>query len=98
MFVKYAQAFVVMPGGFGTLDELFEAITLIQTQKIDKFPIILVGSSYWKGLMDWIKNQLYDNNKISKDDLELVYIADTPLEVISHIEQFYELKDHSPNF
>lgn len=98
MFVKYAQAFVVMPGGFGTLDELFEAITLIQTQKIDKFPIILVGSSYWKGLMDWIKNQLYDNNKISKDDLELVYLADTPLEVISHIEQFYELKDHSPNF
>jgi uncharacterized protein (TIGR00730 family) len=98
MFVKYAQAFVVMPGGFGTLDELFEAITLIQTQKIDKFPIILVGSSYWKGLMDWIKNQLYDNDKISKDDLELVYLADTPLEVISHIEQFYELKDHSPNF
>jgi uncharacterized protein (TIGR00730 family) len=98
MFVKYAQAFVVMPGGFGTLDELFEAITLIQTQKIDKFPIILVGSSFWKGLMEWIKNKLYDNDKISKKDLELVYLADTPLEVISHIEQFYELKEHSPNF
>lgn len=98
MFVKYAQAFVVMPGGFGTLDELFEAITLIQTQKIDKFPIILVGSNFWKGLLDWIRQKLYDNNKIGKQDLELVYLADTSLEVISHIEQFYELKEHSPNF
>ena len=98
MFVKYAQAFVVMPGGFGTLDELFEAITLIQTKKIDKFPIILVGSGYWKGLMDWIRKQLFNTHKIGEEDLDLIFLADTAIEVISHIEHFYELNDHSPNF
>ena len=69
MFVKYAQGFVVLPGGFGTLDELFEALTLIQTEKIQRFPIILVGKAYWSGLIDWIKNTLINERYISKEDL-----------------------------
>ena len=78
MFVKYSQGFVVMPGGFGTLDELFEAITLIQTHKIGKFPIILVGKKFWSGLVDWIKETLLEShNNISKEDLNLLNIVDT---------------------
>ena len=99
MFVKYSQGFVVMPGGFGTLDEFFEALTLIQTHKIDKFPIILVDSSFWGGLWDWITGTLLKaNNNISKDDLDLVHIVDTEDEVLHVLNDFYEKSNHSHNF
>ncbi|SFC32546.1 TIGR00730 family Rossman fold protein [Zunongwangia sp. SCSIO 43204] len=99
MFVKYSQGFVVMPGGFGTLDELFEAITLIQTHKIDKFPIILVGSEFWSGLVDWIKTTLLDSFKnISAPDMDLVQVVDTPEEVIEILDKFYDEYNLSPNF
>jgi len=98
MFVKYSQGFVVMPGGFGTLDELFEAITLIQTNKIEKFPIILVGTAFWKGLIDWVKDTLLSEGNISVKDLGLLQMADTPEEVVNHINDFYKGKTLSPNF
>ncbi len=98
MFVKYAQGFVVMPGGFGTLDELFEAITLIQTKKVDKFPIILVGRNYWQGLYDWIKNTLADQGSISPDDLQLIELVDTEDEVVQILTNFYDQFAISPNF
>ena len=99
MFVKYSQGFVVMPGGFGTLDELFEAITLIQTHKIDKFPIILVGREFWTGLFDWIKTTLLDSfENISEGDIDLIKIVDTEDEVIEILEQFYDEFNLSPNF
>jgi len=88
-----------MPGGFGTLDELFEAITLIQTHKIDKFPIILVGSEFWGGLADWIKKTLLDSfNNISEADIDLVQVVDTEDEVIEILDQFYDEYNLSPNF
>ena len=99
MFVKYSQGFVVMPGGFGTLDELFEAITLIQTHKIGKFPIILVGKKFWSGLVDWIKETLLEShNNISKEDLHLLNIVDTEHEVIEILNDFYEKYNLEPNF
>ncbi|MDT0644273.1 TIGR00730 family Rossman fold protein [Zunongwangia sp. F363] len=99
MFVKYSQGFVVMPGGFGTLDELFEAITLIQTHKIDKFPIILVGSDFWSGLVEWIKTTLCDSFKnISVADIDLVQVVDTEDEVIEVLDKFYAEYNLSPNF
>ncbi|PHQ61018.1 MAG: TIGR00730 family Rossman fold protein [Maribacter sp.] len=98
MFVKYSQGFVVMPGGFGTLDELFEAITLIQTHKIEKFPIILVGSEFWKGLFDWIKNAMLSAGNISPEDLDLIQLADTENEVVGIIDSFYKGRSLSPNF
>lgn len=99
MFVKYSQGFVVMPGGFGTLDELFEAMTLIQTNKIEKFPIILVDSEFWGGLMDWVKSTLLEaNNNISPKDLELIHVVDTAEEVIKILEKFYDEFGLSPNF
>ncbi|MCF6224619.1 MAG: TIGR00730 family Rossman fold protein [Flavobacteriaceae bacterium] len=99
MFVKYAQGFVAMPGGFGTLDELFEAITLIQTKKIGKFPIILVGSEFWKGVIDWIKETLLDKHQnVSEKDLDLFTIVDTAEEVISTINLFYKKNHLRPNF
>ena len=99
MFVKYSQGFVVMPGGFGTLDELFEAITLIQTHKIGKFPIILVGKKFWSGLVDWIKETLLEShNNISKEDLNLLNIVDTENEVIEILNDFYEKYNLEPNF
>ncbi|MCK5782549.1 MAG: TIGR00730 family Rossman fold protein [Flavobacteriales bacterium] len=98
MFMKYSQGFVVMPGGFGTLDEMFEALTLIQTKKIGKFPIILVGSSFWSGLLDWIKSTLVKEGNINVDDLDLITIADSPEEVLNAIENFYEKYNLSPNF
>jgi uncharacterized protein (TIGR00730 family) len=98
MFVKYSQGFVVMPGGFGTLDELFEAITLIQTNKIEKFPIILVGSDYWTGLMDWIKNTMLEAGNISPEDLDLIKLVDTKEEVVEIIDAFYKGHALSPNF
>lgn len=98
MFVKYSQGFVVMPGGFGTLDELFEAITLIQTHKIGRFPIILVGSDFWKGLLDWIKNTMLELGNISATDLDLIRIVDTKEEVVEIIDAFYKGNTLSPNF
>ena len=99
MFVKYAQGFIVLPGGFGTLDELFEAITLIQTKKIGKFPIILLGKSYWNGLIDWIKEvMLGQEANISKKDLNLLKIVDSPEEAVLEINKFYKKFSHKPNF
>lgn len=99
MFVKYSQGFVVMPGGFGTLDELFEAITLIQTNKIDKFPIILVGTEYWSGLIDWVRKTLQDDfQNISEGDIDLVHLVDTEDEVIEILDKFYDEYNLSPNF
>ena len=99
MFVKYAQAFVVLPGGFGTLDELMEAITLIQTSKIKKIPIILVGTSFWSGLIDWLKQTLLaQNNTISEGDLDLFSCVDKADEVIDLLKQYYSETDTGPNF
>ncbi|PKV51107.1 hypothetical protein ATE84_3176 [Aquimarina sp. MAR_2010_214] len=99
MFVKYSQGFVVMPGGFGTLDELFEAITLIQTKKIAKFPIILVSTEFWGGLIDWIKSTLLQKfGNISPGDLDLIHIVDTPGEVLGILDKFYTQYNLSPNF
>ena len=99
VFMKYSQGFVVMPGGFGTLDELFEAITLIQTHKIEKFPIILVGSEFWSGLMKWVENVLLKKSKnISKKDLDLIHIVDSKEEVVNILEDFHKSYGLSPNF
>jgi uncharacterized protein (TIGR00730 family) len=99
MFVKYSQGFVVMPGGFGTLDELFEAITLIQTKKIGKFPIILVGTEFWSGLLDWIKNVLIDKQKnANPEDLNLIKVVDSAEEVVEALDNFYKKYNLSPNF
>ena len=99
MFVKYSQGFVVMPGGFGTLDELFEAVTLIQTKKIGKFPIILVGREFWSGLIDWIKTTLIEKEKnASPEDMNLIKIVDTEDEVVEELDRFYKKYNLSPNF
>ncbi|MBL4706231.1 MAG: TIGR00730 family Rossman fold protein [Flavobacteriales bacterium] len=99
MFVKYAQGFIVLPGGFGTLDELFEAITLIQTKKIGQFPIILIGHTYWEGLMKWITEvMLGEENNISIKDLDLIKIVDTPEDAVQAINDFYSKYMHRPNF
>jgi uncharacterized protein (TIGR00730 family) len=98
MFVKYAQGFVVLPGGFGTLDELFEALTLIQTRKIAPFPIILVGSEYWQGMLDWIKGTMLEAGNIHPEDLDLLKLADTAEEVLSVIDTFYKGNILAPNF
>lgn len=99
MFVKYAQAFVVLPGGFGTLDELMEAITLIQTSKIKKIPIILVGTAFWSGLIDWLKQTLLIKSKtISEEDLNLFSCVDTADEVINQLKQYYSDTETGPNF
>ena len=98
MFVKYAQGFIVMPGGVGTLDELFESFTLLQTSKINKFPIILVGRDYWKGLIDWIKEKLLGQNNISPEDLNLFEVVDTVEEVIECLNHFYKIDNFKPNF
>ena len=99
MFVKYAQGFVVMPGGFGTLDEMFEAITLIQTHKIEKFPIILVGTEFWEGLFDWIKKTVLNGfGNISEKDLDLIHLVDSEEDVINILDAFYKESDFSPNF
>lgn len=99
MFTKYAQGFVVLPGGFGTMDELFEALTLIQTGKVAKFPIVLVGKEYWSGLLDWLKQtMLADNRNISEPDMELMAIVDTSQEAVKHITDFYSKYSIKPNF
>lgn len=88
MFVKYAMAYVILPGGFGTLDELFEALTLIQTRRIKGFPVILMGSEYWRGLLHWMKNTMLKEDMILPEDLELLKIIDDPDEVVKHIKRF----------
>ena len=99
MFVKYAQGFVVMPGGVGTLDELFEAITLIQTQKIAAFPIVLVGKNYWSGLISWMKNVMLEQEQnISPEDLDLFTLVDTADEAVDYIDNFYSKYLLKPNF
>lgn len=89
MFAKYAKAFVVMPGGFGTMDEFFEAITLIQTERIDSFPVVLVGSEFWKGLLDWINKKMLKEGRIDKKDLLLFKIIDDPGAIVPFINSFY---------
>ena len=99
MFVRYAQAFVVMPGGFGTLDELFEAITLIQTNKIERFPVILYGSEFWSGCIDWIKNTVSKKfNNVSTNEILLFEVVDTKDEIIDILKNFYNDKKFAPNF
>ena len=98
MFVKYSQGFVVMPGGFGTLDELTEALTLIQTNKIGKFPIVLVGSEFWSGLLDWFKSTLLKEGLIAEKDLELFRVVDNAEDAVAHIKAFYDKYSVSVNF
>lgn len=98
MFMKYSQGYIVLPGGFGTMDELFEAVTLIQTGKIARFPIVLVGSEYWNGLFDWIKNTMLGNKYISEEDLNLYRMVDTAEEATEHIFRFYDKYLLKPNF
>jgi uncharacterized protein (TIGR00730 family) len=99
MFVKYSQGFIVMPGGFGTLDELFEALTLIQTKKIGRFPIVLVGKHFWEGLIDWVKQVLLEQeNNISEEDLNLFHIVETASEAVKVIDDFYAKYLLTPNF
>lgn len=99
MFVKYAQGFVVLPGGFGTLDEMFEAMTLIQTKKINQRPIVLIGKDYWKGLIDWIEqSMLHAENNISAGDMKMFNLVDTAQEAFDYIDDFYKSHALSPNF
>ena len=89
MFVKYAKAFVIMPGGYGTLDEFTEAINLIQTERIDKFPVVLFGSEYWKGMLDWMSDKVLKNGCITKEELNIFTVVDSPGEVVGVIKKFY---------
>ena len=99
MFVRYAQAFVVMPGGFGTLDELFEAITLIQTNKIEKFPVILYGSDFWSGCIDWIREIVCKKfNNINSDEMLLFELVDSKEQIVNILKNFYNNKKYAPNF
>ena len=98
MFVKYSQGFIVLPGGFGTLDELSEALTLIQTHKIGRFPLVLVGSEFWSGLLDWFSNTLLKNGLIAEGDLSLFRIVDSADEAVAHIKAFYDKYSVSVNF
>lgn len=97
MFVKYADAFVIFPGGFGTMDELFEALTLIQTGKVRNFPVVLVGTEYWGGMVDWIRDRMLAERKVSPDDLDLLYLTDDPAEVVEHVVRRYRKENgHGP--
>ena len=98
MFIKYAQGFVVLPGGFGTIDELFEALTLIQTKKIAKFPIVLVGKEYWAGLFDWIRETLVTEKMVDEKDLKLIFLAENAEQAVNHINEFYSRYLLKPNF
>ena len=99
MFVKYAQGFVILPGGMGTIDELFEALTLIQTKKIKKMPVVLVGKDYWDGLIDWIqKIMLEKESNVSPEDMNLLKVVDTSDEAVKYIEDFYKSHELRPNF
>jgi hypothetical protein len=96
MFVKYASAYVVMPGGFGTLDELMEALTLVQTGKTRSIPIILVASQFWAGLLDWFRNRLVEEGMISPEDMDLIQLIDNPTDVVDAIFNHYEKRGFSP--
>lgn len=98
MFVKYAQGFIVFPGGFGTLDEFFEAMTLIQTKKINPFPIVLIGTEYWSGLVEWITDTMVANGTISDTDVDLFHLTDDKEEAVEIICEFYQKHTLSPNF
>jgi len=99
MFMKYSQGFIVLPGGFGTFDELFEAITLIQTDKIGRFPIVLAGGDYWKGLIDWVKDVMLNREKnVSPEDMDIFTLVNTSDEAVEVIDQFYSKYLLSPNF
>ena len=98
MFTKYSQGFVMMPGGFGTMDEFFEVATLIQTGKMLQVPLILVGSTYWAGLMEWLQTTMLAEQYISSEDLQLLKIADTAEEVAAHVLNFYSKNPLQPNF
>lgn len=99
MFIKYAQAFVYIPGGFGTMDELFEVLTLVQTKKIQPVPIVLIGKSYWSGLLDWIKTTMLEKeHNINPADLNLFHVTDDPEEVVKIIKSHYKKADLKPNF
>lgn len=87
MFIKYAFAYVILPGGFGTLDELFEAVTLIQTQRIKALPVILVGSDYWSGLIDWIKSRLFEEKRISAEDVDILQVMDDPEGIVHTVKK-----------
>jgi len=87
MFLKYAMAYIILPGGFGTLDELFEAVTLIQTRRIRALPVILAGSDYWSGLLEWIKSRLKDEKRISSEDLEIIQVMDEPEEIVKAVQK-----------
>jgi uncharacterized protein (TIGR00730 family) len=91
MFIKYAMAFVIFPGGFGTMDELFEALTLVQTRKIESFPIILFGRKYWQGLLDWMKNTLVPEGTIDRTDFALFHVVDEPVEVCEILKEHYRV-------
>jgi uncharacterized protein (TIGR00730 family) len=99
MFVKYAQGFVILPGGLGTLDELFEALTLIQTKKIKKMPVVMIGKAYWDGLVDWIQQVMLEKElNVSPEDMHLLKVVDTADEAVKYIEDFYKSHELSPNF
>lgn len=98
MFMKYSQGFIVMPGGFGTLDELFEAMTLIQTKKVGRFPIVLVGKKYWSGLIGWIRQALLTEGMIHESDMNLFSVVDKPEDAVAVIDEFYSKYMLSPNF
>ena len=98
MFVKYAQGFVVLPGGFGTMDELFEALTLIQTDKSSRFPVVLMGTEFWSGLIEWIRNTMLAAGNIAEKDLSLFHLTDDPDEAADIIHDFYEHRSMRPNF
>lgn len=98
VFVKYSQAFVVLPGGFGTLDEVFEALTLIQTKKIRRKPIVFVGTEYWSGLLDWLKKTMLASGNISEEDLDLYNVCDNEDEVVEVIDEFFKTNRLTPNF
>jgi uncharacterized protein (TIGR00730 family) len=94
MFLKYARAFINFPGGYGTLDEMFEALTLIQTKRMPQFPVIFVGKDYWQGLIDWLDRKMLGGNKIEADDLHIFQVVDKPEEVVKIIEKFYHGGPH----
>ena len=98
MFMRYAQGYVIYPGGFGTMDELFEAITLIQTNKLVQFPIVMVDKDFWCGLIDWVKKRMLAEGKISREDLDIFSVVDSAEEAVDVIERFYEKYDIQPNF
>lgn len=98
MFMKYAQGYIVLPGGFGTLDEMFEAITLVQTQKLIRFPIVLIDSNYWIGLVKWIEEKLLSEKMISQEDMHIFHVVDTAAEAVTIIDEFYKKYALKPNF